>query len=209
MTIITSGDYKIHTFNSSGTFTIICGKYCRRGCWCILCSCSWRRWRRKSKSWRWRCRCWIGGYREGKNSGDPYSASPLNAPAGLTSHLILSRYCWLVDQQTSPGNQGEMVVNSIKITSAGGGGGGLWTNLQVMVDQAVLVVALSPSTRPAGTVIHLLYLHLKVILVAQAEQVARYHLVVAVVLLLLALLLTVALVVLVVMVVLQVLVVLP
>ena len=83
--------------------------------------------------------------------------------------------------------------------------------LQVMVDQAVLVVALlfHPALVLQGLVTHLLFLHLKVILVAQAEQVARYHLEVAVVLLLLVLLLTVALVVLVVMALLQVLVVLP
>jgi hypothetical protein len=84
--------------------------------------------------------------------------------------------------------------------------------LQVMVDQAVLVAVplmhLVPLSLRELETLHL-YHRLKVTLVVKADQVARYHLEVEVVLLLLVLLLTVALVALVVMALLQVLLVLP
>ena len=68
-----------------------------------------------------------GGFREGKSSFDCYTASPLNAPAGLP--VIASSYPITVGgggASVSPQTKGNPGSNSIfsSITSAGGGGAG-------------------------------------------------------------------------------------
>ena len=131
-TITTSGDYKIHTFTSDATFSVSSlspvpanniisymvvagggagGKGHGGG-------------------------GGAGGFREGKSSSDSYTASPLNAPAGIT--VTASDYPITIGGggAGSPGtgcgtpfanNSGSNSVFST-ITSAGGGKAAGWTN---------------------------------------------------------------------------------
>jgi hypothetical protein len=69
-----------------------------------------------------------GGFREGKCTSDPYSASPLNAPTGLT--ITATTYPVTIGGGGShngpqKGNPGSNSVFST-ITSTGGGGGGIY-----------------------------------------------------------------------------------
>ena len=83
-TITTSGDFKIHTFTSSGTFTVSSvGNSIGGGdgvSYLVLAGGGGG----GSAGTRAGGGGGAGGFREGKNSGDPYTASPLNAPSGLT-----------------------------------------------------------------------------------------------------------------------------
>ena len=93
----TSGDFKIHTFTSSGTFTVSCAGNSAGA----------------------------GGFREGKPSDDPYTASPLNAPAGLPVSAQGYPITVGAGGAGAPSNaQGGSSVFST-ITSAGGGTGGM------------------------------------------------------------------------------------
>jgi hypothetical protein len=131
-TITTSGDYKIHTFNSSGTFTVSSvGNSAGGGAgvsYVVLAGGAGGGSRNPGGGG---AGAGAGGYREGKNSGDPYSASPLNAPAGLTVSASPGSYPVTVGAggtaNSSPGkHQGGDGSQSVfsTITSAGGGGGG-------------------------------------------------------------------------------------
>ena len=131
-TITTSGDYKIHTFNSSGTFTVSSvGNSAGGGAgvsYVVLAGGAGGGSRNPGGGG---AGAGAGGYREGKNSGDPYSASPLNAPAGLTVSASPGSYPITVGAggtaNSSPGkHQGGDGSQSVfsTITSAGGGGGG-------------------------------------------------------------------------------------
>jgi hypothetical protein len=124
-TITTSGDYKIHSFTGPGTFTV-CSVGNPAG----------------SNSVSYLViaggggggathggGAGAGGFREGKASSDSYTASPLNAPAGLP--VIAQGYPITVGGGGAgapvPSNQiGSSGVNSTfsTITSAGGGGAG-------------------------------------------------------------------------------------
>jgi len=68
-----------------------------------------------------------GGYREGKTSNDPYSASPIVAPDGLTvtatTYPITVGGGAAAKESNATGNDGSNSVFST-ITSTGGGGGG-------------------------------------------------------------------------------------
>jgi hypothetical protein len=131
-TITTSGDYKIHTFNSSGTFTVSSvGNTAGGGAgvsYVVLAGGAGGGSRNPGGGG---AGAGAGGYREGKNSGDPYSASPLNAPAGLTVSASPGSYPITVGAGGTPnsspgkhqGGDGSQSVFST-ITSAGGGGGG-------------------------------------------------------------------------------------
>jgi len=123
----TSGDYKIHTFNSSGTFTVsTVGNESGGGdkvSYVVVAGGAGGGARHGGGGG-------AGGFREGKVSGDPYSASPLNAPDGLT--VTAQAYPITVGgggagissapYEASAGNG----VNSVfsTITSTGGGHGG-------------------------------------------------------------------------------------
>tara|TARA_Y100001972_G_C7628837_1_gene315587 strand:+ start:40 stop:1455 length:1416 start_codon:yes stop_codon:yes gene_type:complete len=124
-TITTSGDYKIHTFTSSGNFVVsTVGNAAGGGAgasYVVVAGGA-------SGSGVFRGGGGgAGGFREGKNSGDPYTASPLNAPAGLT--LTATTYPITVGaggaKVTGQGAQGANSVFST-ITSAGGGRGGIY-----------------------------------------------------------------------------------
>ena len=77
----TSGDYKIHTFNSTGTFTVSSVGNSSGGgdkvSYVVVAAGAGGGGRHGGGGA-------AGGFREGKVSSDPYSASPLNAPDGLT-----------------------------------------------------------------------------------------------------------------------------
>ena len=124
-TITTSGDYKIHKFTGDGTFTVTTvGNAAGGGAgasYLVVAGGA-------SGSGVFRGGGGgAGGFREGKNSGDPYSASPLNAPAGLT--LSAQAYPISVGgggaKVTGQGTQGGNSTFST-ITSAGGGRGGIY-----------------------------------------------------------------------------------
>ena len=80
-TVTTSGDYKIHTFTSSGTFTV-----CTAGAGPVLNTAVSYAVVAGGGGGGW---CTgggggAGGFREAKVSGDPYTASPLAAGTGIT-----------------------------------------------------------------------------------------------------------------------------
>jgi len=121
----TSGDFKIHTFTGPGTFTVSCGGNSAGS---------------NSVSYMviagggggggdYGGGGGAGGYREGKASTDSYTASPLNAPAGLP--VTAQGYPITVGGGGSggvsgPGGNATSGSNSVfsTITSAGGGRGG-------------------------------------------------------------------------------------
>lgn len=119
----TSGDYKIHTFTSSGTFTVSSVGNSKGGgagaSYLVVAGGA-------GAGGSVGAGGGAGGFREGKNSGDPYTASPLNAPAGLT--LSAQAYPVTVGSggagSSSNGVSGASSVFST-ITSAGGGGGAI------------------------------------------------------------------------------------
>jgi hypothetical protein len=119
----TSGDYKIHTFNSTGTFTVSSvGNSVGGGdgvSYMVIAGGGGGAGDGSGGGG-------AGGYREGKNSGDPYTASPLNAPTGLT---VTAQAYPVTVGAGGPApyfNQGVNGANSVFsiITSAGGGGAG-------------------------------------------------------------------------------------
>ena len=128
----TSGDYKIHTFTSSGTFTVSSvGNSAGGGAgvsYLVIAGGGSGGSRNPGGNGG---AGGAGGFREGKNSGDPYTASPLNAPAGLT--VSAQGYPITVGAGgTTPGatpavargTQGSTSTFST-ISSAGGGFGGV------------------------------------------------------------------------------------
>ena len=119
----TSGDYKIHTFTSTGTFTVSSVGNSKGGgdgvSYAVVAGGA-------GAGGSVGAGGGAGGFREGKNSGDPYTASPLNAPAGLT--LSAQAYPVTIGSggagSSSNGVSGASSVFST-ITSAGGGGGAI------------------------------------------------------------------------------------
>ena len=131
-TITTSGDYKIHTFTSSGTFTVSSvGNSVGGGAGASYTVIAGGGSGGSGGSSVTGGGGGAGGYREGKNSGDPYTASPLNAPAGLTLSASPGSYPITIGgggASVGPGGDNAGNVGSAStfstITSAGGGGGG-------------------------------------------------------------------------------------
>ena len=86
-TITTSGDFKIHTFTSSGTFTVSSVGNSAGGGTVVsyqVIAGGGGGGTNNPASSTGGGGGGAGGYREGKASNDSYTASPLNAPAGLT-----------------------------------------------------------------------------------------------------------------------------
>ncbi len=124
----TSGDYKIHTFTGSGTFTVSSvGNTAGGGdgvSYVVVAGGAGGGARHGGGGG-------AGGFREGKNSGDPYSASPLNAPSGLT--VTAQAYPITIGgggagissapYEASAGNGGPSTFSSITSTGGGHGGG--------------------------------------------------------------------------------------
>ena len=124
----TSGDYKIHTFTSSGTFTVSSVGNSSGGgdkaSYVVVAGGAGGGGRHGGGGA-------AGGFREGKVSSDPYSASPLNAPDGLT--LTAQAYPITIGAggsgitgapyEASAGNGGPSTFSSITSTGGGHGGG--------------------------------------------------------------------------------------
>jgi len=125
-TITCCGDYKIHTFTSDGTFTI-CSAPTPANNFVSYTVVAGGGGTSNDKGGGGGA----GGYREGKVSGDPYTASPLVAPAGLP--VSTQSYPITVgaggSANTIPANPSACSSGSNSvfstITSAGGGGGGV------------------------------------------------------------------------------------
>lgn len=131
-TITTSGDYKVHTFTSSGTFSVSCG-----GSACGSNSVAYVVVAGGGAGGTGGCGVGgggggggAGGYREGKASSDPYTASPLAASSNLPVSASPGSYPVTVGAGAAAngaaGTTGSTGSNSVfsPITSAGGGGGG-------------------------------------------------------------------------------------
>lgn len=131
-TITTSGDYKIHTFTSTGTFTVSSvGNAAGSGSTVSYVVVGGGGSGAVPTSGGGGGGG-AGGFREGKSSGDPYTASPLNAPAGLTISASPGSYPVTIGAgaATNPhgpgsGGAGSSGSNTVfsTITSAGGGAG--------------------------------------------------------------------------------------
>ena len=123
-TITTSGDFKIHTFTSSGTFTVSdAGNSAGSNsvAYLVLAGGGGG----GNAGGRAGGGGGAGGFREGKPSDDPYTASPLNAPAGLPVSAQGYPITVGAGGAGAPSNaQGSSSVFST-ITSAGGGTGGM------------------------------------------------------------------------------------
>jgi len=127
-TITTSGDYKIHTFTSSGTFTVSSVGSSAGASYTVIAGGGSGGSGGSSVTGGGGG---AGGYREGKNSGDPYTASPLNAPAGLTLSASPGSYPITIGAGGAAASSGGDNAGNVgsastfsTITSAGGGGGG-------------------------------------------------------------------------------------
>jgi len=120
----TSGDYKIHTFTSSGTFTVSSvGNSVGGGAlvsYQVIAGGGGGGTNSPASS-TGGGGGGAGGYREGKASGDPYTASPLNAPAGLT--VSAQAYPITVGGGGAGTGDPGTVSTFSTITSAGGGNG--------------------------------------------------------------------------------------
>ena len=122
-TVTTSGDYKIHTFTSDGCFAVSCAGNpggSTKVSYLVVAGGG-------GSAGDGTGGGGAGGYREGKCTSDPYTASPLNAPDGLpvsvqTYPITVGGGGAGVPQGTTTANPGSNSVFST-ITSAGGGGG--------------------------------------------------------------------------------------
>jgi hypothetical protein len=139
-TITCCGDYKIHTFTSDGTFTVNSAPTPANNNISYLVVAG-------GASGATGCVSGggggAGGYREGKVSTDPYTASPLDSTAGLP--VSVQSYpvtvgggggaLTPVPSTLFAGNDGSPSVFS-SITSTGGGGGGAATNPPAQPEKA-------------------------------------------------------------------------
>ena len=128
-TISCSGDYKIHTFTGPGTFTVSnvgpgSPDQSDEASYVVVAGGG-------GGGLHFGGGGGAGGFREGKNSSDPYADSPLDAGTALTLSASPGSYAITVGAGGAaappPGSaNGSAGFNSIfsSITSAGGGGGG-------------------------------------------------------------------------------------
>ena len=127
----TSGDYKIHTFNSDATFTVSSVNPSTTFSYVVVAGGGGGAGQQNASS-AGGGGGGAGGFREGKCSSDPYADSPLDAGTGLT--LTAGSYPITVgaggatwsSPYTTATSRGASGSNSVfsTITSAGGGGGG-------------------------------------------------------------------------------------
>jgi hypothetical protein len=117
-TTANSGDYKIHTFNSSSNFVVSSvGNQGSIASYLVVAGGGGAGQNHGAGGG-------AGGFREGRASGESYTVSPLNAPAGIT--LAAATYPITVGGGGSGGADSADGNNSVfsTITSAGGGQGG-------------------------------------------------------------------------------------
>jgi hypothetical protein len=122
-TVTCSGDYKIHTFTSSGCFQVTAAGNAagsNKVSYVVVAAGG-------GSGGDGGGGGGAGGFREGKCTSDPYTASPLDAGAGLTvpvaTYPITIGAGGAGGAQPAPGNNGNPSVFS-SITSTGGGLGG-------------------------------------------------------------------------------------
>ena len=123
-TITTSGDYKIHTFTGDADFVVSAvgnAAGSEKVSYMVVAGGGGSNKDRGGAGG-------AGGFREGKCTSDPYTASPLNAPAGLpvsatTYPITVGGGGAAQPSVPSASNPGSNSIFST-ITSAGGGGGG-------------------------------------------------------------------------------------
>ena len=124
----TSGNFKIHTFTGPGTFTVSCGGNgagSNSVSYLVIAGAGGGGGEQSGGGG-------AGGYREGKASSDCYTASPLNAPAGLP--VTAQAYPITVggggNGGQNPCTNATAGSNSVfsSITSTGGGRGGTSTD---------------------------------------------------------------------------------
>ena len=123
-TVTTSGDYKIHTFTGDGNFIVSAvgnAAGSEKVSYMVVAGGGGSNQDRGGAGG-------AGGFREGKCTSDPYTASPLNAPDGLpvaatTYPITVGGGGAAQPSVPSASNPGSNSVFST-ITSAGGGGGG-------------------------------------------------------------------------------------
>jgi hypothetical protein len=129
-TVTTCGNYKIHTFTSPGTFCVSCGGNSAGSntvSYMVVAG-GGGAGSNQGGNGNSKGGGGAGGYREGKASSDCYTASPLNAPAGLP--VTAQAYPITVGGggaggpygSNTPGSSGNNSIFST-ITSAGGGFG--------------------------------------------------------------------------------------
>jgi hypothetical protein len=150
-TITTSGDFKIHTFTSSGTFTVSdAGNAAGSNSVAYLVLAGGGGGGNAGS--RGAGGGGAGGFREGKPSDDPYTASPLNAPAGLPVSAQGYPITVGAGGAGAPSNaQGGSSVFST-ITSAGGGTGGIEaTNIGDGGSGGGAGAAVSPGAQSGGS----------------------------------------------------------
>jgi len=127
-TVITCGNFKIHTFTGPGTFTVSCAGNSSGSNTVSYAVVAGGGGGGSSTPGNAGAGGGAGGYREGKASSDCYTASPLNAPAGLpvTAQAYPITVGGAGSGSTCQSNKGGSGGNSSfsTITSAGGGGGG-------------------------------------------------------------------------------------
>ena len=131
-TITTSGDYKIHTFTSTGTFTVSSVGNAAGSGSTVSYAVVGGGGAGAVPSSGGGAGGGAGGYRESKVSGDPYTAGPPAASGGLTISASPGSYpvtigAGAATNPQSPGSSGDGASGSASvfssITSAGGGGG--------------------------------------------------------------------------------------
>ena len=119
-TITTSGDYKIHTFTSDGTFCVSAGSGSKAEVSYMVVAGG------GGSGGDGAGAGGAGGFREGKVSGDPYTASPLAAsglPVSAQSYPItVGAGGSGVGQPVACGNSGSNSVFSTTISAGGGAG---------------------------------------------------------------------------------------
>ena len=117
-TITTCGDYKIHTFNASGCFAVTAGASAPNNVvsYVVVGGGGGGGYSQGGGGG-------AGGFREGKNSPDPYADSPLDAGSGIV--ISTQTYSITVGAGGAGGPPSASGTNSIfsTITSAGGGKG--------------------------------------------------------------------------------------
>jgi hypothetical protein len=127
-TITTCGNFKIHTFTGPGTFCVSCAGNCAGSdsvSYMVIAGGGGGGQGNNGTPKTGGGGGGAGGYREGKASSDCYTASPLNAPAGLP--VSVQGYPITVGGGAEGANPGPVGKGSNSvfstITSTGGGGG--------------------------------------------------------------------------------------
>ena len=156
-TITTSGDFKIHTFTSSGCFQVTAaGNEAGSNKISYLVVAGGGGGAGNAGNFDGSAGAGAGGFREGKASNDPYSASPLVAPDGLTASV--ATFPITVGAGGSGGSSGDPGHGGngnpsifSTITSTGGGGGNFPTGVSPTAGAGGSGSGAAATGNPGGT----------------------------------------------------------